>query len=449
MKPQKKDLLFSNKALALLIFPLLVEQLLAILVGMADSIMIASVGEAAVSGVSLVDSVMNLFITLFSAMATGGAVVAGQYLGQKNEKSANKAAVQLIQFIVVTGLIITAALYMGKNFILTNVFGAIDADVKGHANTYLLIVSASVPFIALYNSGAALFRTMGNSRISMVVSVIMNIINVGGNAILIYGCHMGTEGVAIPTLVSRMAAAIMIMILLMRSKGMIRLELNQKPEFDWGMVKRILKIGVPNGLENGMFQLGKILVLSLVSTFGTSAIAANAVANVVAVFQVLPGVAINLAVTPVISRCVGASKYDQAEYYTKKLTGIMYVASAVTNILIYLALPLILRLYGLTDQTAKMAHNILSLHTVAAIAIWPLAFSLPCSLRAAGDAKVPMYVSIISMWIFRIAFSYILGKYAGMELFGVWVSMVIDWCVRAPLMVIRYRQGKWKQMKVV
>lgn len=449
MKPQKKDLLFSNKALALLIFPLLVEQLLAILVGMADSIMIASVGEAAVSGVSLVDSVMNLFITLFGAMATGGAVVAGQYLGQKNEKSANKAAVQLIQFIVVTGLIITAALYMGKNFILTNVFGAIDADVKGHANTYLLIVSASVPFIALYNSGAALFRTMGNSRISMVVSVIMNIINVGGNAILIYGCHMGTEGVAIPTMVSRMAAAIMIMILLMRSKGMIRLELNQKPEFDWGMVKRILKIGVPNGLENGMFQLGKILVLSLVSTFGTSAIAANAVANVVAVFQVLPGVAINLAVTPVISRCVGASKYDQAEYYTKKLTGIMYVASAVTNILIYLALPLILRLYGLTDQTAEMAHNILALHTVAAIAIWPLSFSLPCSLRAAGDAKVPMYVSIISMWIFRIAFSYILGKYAGMELFGVWVSMVIDWCVRAPLMVIRYRQGKWKQMKVV
>lgn len=449
MKLQKNDLLFDNKSLALLIFPLLIEQLLAVFVGMADSIMIASVGEAAVSGVSLVDSVMNLFITLFSALATGGAVIAGQYLGQKSEKDAGKAAAQLVQFVLICGLAITAILYVGKEFILTTVFGAIDAEVKAHANTYLLIVSASVPFIALYNSGAALFRTMGNSRITMVVSLIMNVINLAGNALLIYGFHFGTAGVAIPTLVSRMVAAVLILGLLARSNGLIRLEIPRKLELDWGMLRRILKIGIPNGLENSMWHLGKIIVLSLVSTFGTSAIAANAVGNAVAMFQMLPGMAINLAVTTVISRCVGAKRYDQAEYYTKKLMGLVYATALLNNGIIYMLLPLILKAYGLTDQTAQTARTILVFHSICAIFIWPLAFTLPCTLRAAGDAKVPMVVSIICMWLFRVVFSYILGKYAGMGVFGVWVAMVIDWSVKAVFLMVRYKKGKWKTLHVI
>lgn len=449
MKPQKKDMLFDNKALALLIFPLVVEQLLAVLVGMADSIMISSVGEAAVSGVSLVDSVMNLCITLFAAMATGGAVIAGQYLGYRDRRSASRAASQLIQFVLVAALAVTGIMYLGKGFILNNVFGNIETDVESHASTYLMIVSASIPFIALYNGGAAIFRTMGNSKISMMVSIIMNIINVAGNAVLIYGFHLGTAGVAIPTLVSRMVAAALILLLLMRSQGMIRLEPIKKIEFDWGMVQRILRIGVPNGLENGMFQLGKIMVLSLVSTFGTSAIAANAVSNTVAMFQVLPGMAINLAVTTVIARCVGAGDYEQAKYYTKKLLGIIYTAMFAVNAAIYFALPLILRAYGLTDQTAETARMILVFHSVCAVIIWPISFSLPCTLRAAGDAKIPMYISIASMWIFRIVFSYVLGKYMGMGVFGVWVAMIIDWCVRSILMMIRYEKGGWKKLRAI
>ena len=443
---RKEAGLFDNKALASLILPLLVEQFLAVLVGMADSIMVASVGEAAVSGVSLVDNVMVLFINLFAALATGGAVIAGQYLGQEDRKSSGKAATQLIWFMTAVSFGIMMLIYFGKNLILHQIFGAIEADVCAHANTYLLIVAASVPFLAIYNGGAAIFRTMGNSGVSMKVSVIMNAINCGGNALLIYGLHCGTEGVAIPTLLSRAVAAVLIVILLLRTKGPIQIERSLHIKFDGRMIRRILGIGLPNGMENSMFQLGKIMVLSLVSTFGTSAIAANAVSNAVAQFQILPGMAINLAVTAVIARCIGAGRYDQAEYYTKKLVLLVYFCHITVNICIWLALPLILKVYNLSPETADTARQILHFHGICASIVWPVAFTLPCTLRAAGDAKVTMYISIASMWFCRIVMSCVLGKYLGMGVFGVWVAMIFDWCVRFVAMTFRYRQGKWKQI---
>lgn len=451
-KKQKIDrshYLFDNKALTALIIPLIVEQLLAVLVGMADSIMVANVGEAAVSGVSLVDNIMVLLINIFVALATGGAVVAGQYLGQKREKDACIAAKQLIWFIFLCSVGITAIVYLGRNFILHSVFGAIDADVMSSANTYLMIVTASIPFIALYNGGAAIFRAMGNSKVSMQVSIVMNVINVAGNAILIYGFHRGTEGVAIPTLVSRMVAAILILGLLCNQTRVLHLEKTLRYHLNGSMVKRILNIGVPNGLENSMFQLGKILVLSLVSTFGTSAIAANAVSNAVALFQILPGMAISLAVTTVISRCVGAGDYEQAKYYTRKLLKITYCCMAVTVALIFAVLPLIMKVYNLSAGTSAESEKILLFHGCSAILVWPIAFNLPAVFRASGDVRYSMITSIVSMWIFRIAFSYILGKYMGIGVFGVWIAMIIDWCFRAILFVYRYFSGKWQGRSAV
>ena len=451
-KKQKIDrshYLFDNKALTALIIPLIVEQLLAVLVGMADSIMVANVGEAAVPGVSLVDNIMVLLINIFAALATGGAVVAGQYLGQKREKDACIAAKQLIWFIFLCSVGITAIVYLGRNFILHSVFGAIDADVMSSANTYLMIVTASIPFIALYNGGAAIFRAMGNSKVSMQVSIVMNVINVAGNAILIYGFHRGTEGVAIPTLVSRMVAAILILGLLCNQTRVLHLEKTLRYHLDGSMVKRILNIGVPNGLENSMFQLGKILVLSLVSTFGTSAIAANAVSNAVALFQILPGMAISLAVTTVISRCVGAGDYEQAKYYTRKLLKITYCCMAVTVALIFAVLPLIMKVYNLSAGTSAESEKILLFHGCSAILVWPIAFNLPAVFRASGDVRYSMITSIVSMWIFRIAFSYILGKYMGIGVFGVWIAMIIDWCFRAILFVYRYFSGKWQGRSAV
>ena len=416
-KEKRQAYFFDNKALLALILPLVVEQLLAVLVGMADSIMIASVGEAAVSGVSLVDQIMVLLINAFSALATGGAVVAGQFLGQDRREEACKSATQMVWFITICAIGITVLVYLGKSFILHTVFGKIDQDVMHHADIYL--------------------------------PIIMNVINIGGNAILIYGFHRGTEGVAIPTLVSRMTAAIIIIELLCDEKRTLHIERTWRYRINWEMVKKILSIGVPNGLENSMFQLGKIIVLSLVSTFGTYAIAANAVSNAIALFQILPGMAITLAITPVISRCVGAGDYEQAKYYNKKLMLITYVSMTAMVLFIFSLLPFILNAYNLSDLTAKTTADIIHFHGIGAIFIWPVAFSLPATFRAAGDAKACMYISSISMWIFRIGFSYVLGKYMGMGVFGIWVAMVIDWVFRAMCFVIRYFKGSWKKNAIV
>lgn len=448
-KQDRSHYLFSNRELANLIGPLVIEQLLAVFVGMADSIMVANVGEAAVSGVSLVDNIMILIINIFAALATGGAVVAGQYIGRKDEKSACKAATQLVWFVSLSAVAIMILVYFGKDIILNQVFGHITAEVKGHADIYLLIVTASIPFIALYNGGAAIFRAMGNSQVSMRVSLLMNAINVTGNAILVFGLRIGTAGVAIPTLISRMVAAIVITVLLCNQTRILHIERTLKIRFDGRMIRKILAIGVPNSLENSMFQLGKILVLSLVSTFGTYAIAANAVSNAIALFQILPGMAISLAITTVISQCVGANDYEQVHYYLKKLLAIIYVAMVGTVALIFLALPLILKAYNLSDQTAAAATNIIHFHGISAMIIWPLSFALPAAYRAAGDAKACMYTSIVSMWIFRIGFSYLVGKYMGLGVFGVWVAMVIDWVVRAICFIIRYFNGKWKHGAIV
>lgn len=448
-KVDRSHYLFSNKALVALIIPLIIEQMLAMVVGLADSIMIASVGEAAVSAVSLVDQVIVLLINIFAALATGGAVVAGQYLGMRREEDANKSATQLVWFITLVAIVITAIVYLGESFILNVVFGEIEPDVYHHAHIYLMIVTASIPFIALYNGGAAIFRTMGNSKVSMKVSIIMNFINVAGNALLIYGFHFGTSGVAIPTLVSRIVAALIMLKLLCNENQILHLEKTWKYKPNWMQIKKILNIGIPNSLENSMFQLGKIIVLSLVSTFGTSAIASNAVSNTLAMVQILPGLAMGLAMTAVISRCVGAGDYEQVKYYIKKLMAITYVSMWITIGIIYVLMPQLLNLYGLTQETAQLTREILVFHSICAVCVWPASFTLASSFRACGDAKACMIISIISMWVFRIGFSYILGGVLKMGVFGIWVAMVIDWVFRTILFVIRYFRGTWKKQAFV
>lgn len=440
---------FSNKALATLMLPLIVEQLLTILVGLCDSIMVASVGESAVSGVSLVDSCMLLLINIFAALATGGAVVAGQYMGLGNNKNANHAANQLVWFMTVISAIVTLIVYKCSELILTGIFGKIEPDVYSCAKTYLLIVTASVPFLSLYNAGAAIFRTMGNSRITMLVSVIMNIINVLGNAILIYGFKMGTEGVAIPTLISRIAAALIITILLLNENLPLHIKKTFKYIPNWKMIKRILYIGIPNGFENSMFQLGKILVLSLISTFGTYAIAANAVCNVIASFQIIGGMSSTLAMITVISRCVGAGDYEQAKYYARKIMKFAYAAIIITVLFTFALLPFIMSVYNLTQQTSAIASQIMIFHGICAMLIWVPSFNLPAVFRASADVKYSMIVSAASMWACRLVLSWVIGNMLGFGVFGVWIAMVLDWAVRSTFFIIHYKRGKWKGKKVI
>jgi len=440
----KKDYLFTNKDLAKLLFPLMIEQFLAVAVGMADSIMVASVGESAVSAVSLVDSINMLMINIFAALATGGAVVAGQYIGQRENDKACRAGEQLLVFIFFISIAIMAIMYLGKGFILNVVFGSIEPDVYAYANTYLLITFASIPFIALYNSGAALFRAMGNSKITMVTSIIMNLINVFGNAFLIYAVGMGVEGVAIPTLISRAVAAVMIIILLRNEEMIVHISKKFKYKFNKDMIKNILKIGIPNGIENSMFQLGKIMLLSVIASFGTASITANAVANSVSAFQILPGMAVGLGLVTVVSQCVGANDYEQVRYYTRKLLKIAYIAVISINVIIFASIPLILRAYNLSEATAALASKVFVFYGICASLIWPLAFTLPNTLRSSNDVRYTMIVSVSSMWIIRIGFGIVLSKYVIMGMFGVWVAMILDWIVRSAFFIKRYKGHKWE-----
>ena len=444
-----KNRFFSNADLCKLIVPLIIDQFLQAFVGLADSIMVASVGEAAVSGVSLIDTIMVLILNIFTALATGGAVIAGQFLGKKRDEMACKSTNQLISFTLKASLIIMLLYYLGRNFITHVVFGKIEADVMYNCNVYMMIVFASIPMTALYNAGAAIYRAMGNSAVAMKISILMNVINLGGNALLIFVFHRGVEGVAIPTLVSRTVACVIMMFLMNNQKHTLHLYHPFSFKTDWGLLKKILYIGVPNGLENSMFQLGKILVLSIVTSFGTASIAANAVSNNVATFAILPGMSVGFAILTVGAQCVGAGDYEQVRYYTKKLMKIVYVSLFAANILVVLAVPYIIQIYGLSAEASQYAHKILIYHSICAVTIWPLSFSLPNTLRAAADVTYTMILSIISMWIFRIGFSVVLGVYCHMGVFGVWVAMTIDWLFRAVCFSIRYLRGKWKHAALV
>lgn len=445
---KEKPYYFSNRALKRLIAPMIIEQFLAILVGMSDSIMVATVGEHAVSGVSLVDNIFILLIYLFAALATGGAVVMGQYLGQNKHEKANRAVNQLILFTALFAICIMIGLYLARNLILHRVFGAIEANVMEASKTYLLIVSASIPFIALYNAGAAVFRTMGNSKVPMYLSMMMNAINVGGNAILIFGFGMGVAGAATSTLVSRVISAVAIIFLLCSPEHLLHLERPFSFKLDFGMLKKIAYIGIPNGLENGMFQLGKIMVLSMITGFGTAAIAANAVSNIIATFQVLPGMSVGMAVITVCSRCVGAGDYEAARYYTRKILKLVHILIIVFSVTTLVALPGIMHLYNLSDTAMGYTKEIIWYHGICCMLFWPEAFTLPNTLRAASDVKFCMILSIISMWVFRIAFSYIIGVRMGMGVLGVWIAMTIDWAVRAVLFIIRYRGKRWQHKSI-
>ncbi|MCI5650142.1 MAG: MATE family efflux transporter [Fusicatenibacter sp.] len=441
---EREGYFFSNQDLKRLILPLLIEQFLAIAVGMADSIMVSSVGEAAVSSVSLIDTIFILLINMFTAIATGGAVVCGQYIGKKRLNKACEAADQLMMITVLISVVIMGLLYLLKPFILHVVFGHITAEVEYNCNIYLMIVAASIPFLAVYNGGAAIFRAQGDSRTPMIISILMNIINIAGNAILLYGLHRGVEGAAIPTLVSRIFAAGAAFLLVYNPKYQLHCSRPIRLHFDGKMLKKILGIGIPNGLESSMFQLGKILVLSLITQFGTAAIAANAVSNSIAVFQTLPGIAIGNAILTVSAQCAGAGAYDQVKYYTKKLLTIIYGLMVISSTVVILVLPLIMRVYSLSPEATSMAEQIIVYHGICCMLIWPLAFSLPNTLRASSDVTFCMVLSILSMWICRIGFSYILGSVLKMGVFGVWVAMTLDWAVRAVFFAIRYKSGKWQ-----
>lgn len=436
--------LFSKKDLRKLIIPLILEQTLAITVGMADTMMISSAGEAAVSGVSLVDMFNNLIISVLAALATGGAVVTSQCIGAGRREEACRSARQLVFTEAAITIGISVLVLIFHRQILGLFFGQIEADVMQNAIIYLIISVFSFPLLAVYDSCAALYRSMGNAQITLKISLLMNVINVVGNAIGVYVLKLGVAGVAIPSLVSRGVAGVVLFTLLHNPDNLVFLT-RGKFKVDGTIVKRILFIGIPSGIENGIFQLGRVLVVSIIAAFGTSQIAANGVANSLDSMGCIVGQAMSLAMITVIGRCVGAGEEGQVRYYTKKLLGETYLYTAVINSIILLLLPWILQIYGLGEETTRLSYILVMIHDGMAIFLWPASFVLPNMLRACNDVKYTMVVSIFSMITFRIGFSYVFGVHMGWMAVGVWAAMVIDWVFRVLCFVGRYLAGTWRK----
>ena len=441
--------LFSNRALAALIGPLLIEQALAAMIGMVDTMMVASLGEAAVSSVSLVDNVNLLLIQIFSALAAGGAVIASQYVGSRDRANACESGSQLYRLAFIVSLVIAAPSLLFNRPILTGVFGQLDEDVLRGAMTYYTLSALSYPFLALYNAGAALFRSMGNSRVSMYASLVMNLVNVVGNALLIYVAKMGVMGAGLSTLAARALGAVYLTARLYNRENEIYIGEIWKPAFRRDLIGRILKIGVPNGLENGMFQIGKLVVMTLIASLGTVAIAANAVVSSMASLATLPGIGIGLGMVTVVGQCMGAGRPDEAASNVKKLMAACHALMFVACAALFLFARQVIGLYGLSPEAARMAYEIIRFYTVWCVLIWPESFTLPNALRGAGDARFTMAVSMLSMWICRIALCYLLALHFGMGLKGVWVAMIVDWWVRMAAFLVRFTRGKWRAIKVI
>ncbi len=441
--------IFTNLDLRKLIIPLFWEQLLEVFVGVADTFMVSHAGEAAVSGVSLVNMFNTVFIYLFAALASGGAVVVSQYIGNKDRKNGNFSAGQLVTISTVFSVAIMVVVLIFNRQLLRLLFGEVENDVMNACITYLRISAYSYPAIAVYNAGAAVYRSMGKTNVTMYLSVISNVINIAGNAVGVFVLRQGVAGVAYPSLIARSFSAIAIIILCFCKTNGVFLEMKNLMRWNRPMIRRILGIAVPNGIENGLFQLVKVALSSITALFGTVQIAANGVAQSFWSLAALMGTAMGLAFVTVIGQCMGAGDTEAAEYYTKKLLRITFLASILWNALILITAPIVLKGYAISDEAARLVVILILIHNLFNALFYPLSGALANGLRAAGDVKFTMYVSISSTIGGRVLFSVIFAVWLQMGVIGIAFAMCLDWGIRASLFWKRFRSGKWKAFQVI
>ena len=441
--------MFTKKQLWALLIPLMVEQVLNSLMGTADTMMVSNVGSAAISAVSLVDSINTLILNIFSALATGGAIVCSQYIGKQRTDKANVAGRQLILSMFAISVVISAICVIFRAPLLSLIFGKVDADVMENALPYMLITGLSFPFIGLYNASAALFRSSGNSKLPMTVSMISNCINIVGNAIFIFGLKMGVAGAALSTLTSRIFCAVVIMYIQTKPKQTIYISNYLAIRPDLSMVKMILGFGIPTGIENGMFQFGKLAIQSTVSTLGTTAIAAQAMTAVLEGFSSMAGMGIGLGMVTVVGQCIGAGRKDEAKRYILKLTWYGEVSIIISCVLLYLACDLITTLGGMEPEAASLCKQMTLAITIYKPIAWSFSFMPGYGMRAAGDVKFSMITSSITMWTCRVFLTVVLIRFFGWGPMAVWIGMFTDWTARSICFATRFFTGGWLKKKAV
>lgn len=442
-------MLFSRKDITRLVIPLILEQFFAVTIDIVASLMVARAGEAAVSGISLVNSVNALLVQAFSALATGGAVVCSQYLGKEDIGAARLSARQLYYSVFAVSSFITLITLVFRDLLIRWIFGSLESDVLRATQIYFTMSAISYPMLAIYNAGAAVSRAIGSTRISLFIAILMNVVNIAADYILIIVMELDVLGAGIAMILARAAGALVISLFLLNMNNQVNIRGLFRFSLDFGIIKRILGIGIPSGIENGLFQFGKVLVTGLVSSFGTASIAAYAVSNNISNFINVPSGALGLAMITVVGRCIGAGDVKQARQYTLKLMGVAYAGMFITASISFFLANTILGWYGLTDETNQMAFVMIRMFAVFAALFHISSFCMPNALRAAGDVKFTMTVSIICMWAVRVTLSYILGLWAGMGVVGVWLAMCLEWTVRSVIFLLRFRGEKWYQHKVI
>lgn len=445
----KQEGLFTNKDIVNLLIPLLIEQIMIVAMGLADAIMVAYVGETAVAGISLINTVDTLVKVQMSALAVGCSIVLSQYIGKKEISNANKAIKMAYYSILIIALFVSALLLVFHKQVLLLIIGNVEPAVMESAKTYFSYSLFSYPFFAVYYVVTASFRAMGNSRVSMVYSLVMMGINLVLKAALIYKFNMGVAGAGISTLISIIFTSVLMTKLACKVSNRVYIEKIGKIEFDFSMIKKILGIGIPNSIENGMFQLGILLLQRLTASFGTMSIAANAIVKSLSPISYVMAQCYGLVIVTVVGQCMGARKVDQAVMYIKHILKLTYIFALFINLGCIAANHLLVDSFNLSVETSNLASSIFYIYCTGAIFFYPTSFVLPNALRASGDTKFTMTASISTMFGARIGLAYVFGKYMNMELFGIWLAMQADWIVRSIIFVFRYKQGKWKKIKVV
>ncbi len=445
----KQQHMFTNRMIRSLLIPVVLEQLLNSIMGTADTMMVSNVGSAAISAVSLVDSINILVIQAFSALAAGGAIVCAQYIGQQNQERANESARQVLFIITLISIVVSAICLGFKKPLLRLIFGSVEADVMRASEIYFFYTALSFPFIALYDAAASIFRAQDNTKGPMTISMISNIMNIVGNAIMIWGFHMGVAGAAIATLISRIFCALVVLIQLRRDRQPIVVRDYLKIRPDWPMIGRILGIGIPSGVENSMFQLGKLAIQSTVSTLGTVAIAAQAMTNILENLNGIAGIGVGVGLMTIVGQCMGANRKDEAVYYIKKLSVIAEVTIIVSCLLVFVLTRPVTMLGGMEKTSADMCWHMVMWITIVKPIMWVSAFVPAYGLRAAGDVKFSMISSCAVMWLCRFCLSVLLIRGLGFGPMGVWIGMFADWTVRAVLFTWRFHSRKWLEHKVI
>lgn len=429
-----------------LVLPILIEQLLATTIGLFDVMMVSSAGEAAVAGVSTVDSLNQLLINLFMGIATGATVIISQYIGAHHIRDAKRTAVQSVWASIFISVLLMSLCVIDCYWVLSLLFGKIEPDVMTHAETYFFYSALSYPFLAVYSTCAAIFRAKGNATATMIISIVMNLINVSGNAVFIYGFGMGAGGAALASLISRAAGAIIMMILLLRRTEEINLRKMLPFKLQWDVLKLVLLIGLPAAAESVIFQLGKVMTQSFITGFGTPSMTANGVVNTLFAIALIPGNSLNIAIMTIVGQLVGAGKAKEAKNYIWVFTGVVMVFQVFTNLLIYSVHIPLFSLFGLGAETAEIADRLLLSISVVVPVIWAASFTIPAGLRASGDVKFPMIISICTMWLGRVLVGYLLGVVFHMGVLGIWLGMYFDWLLRAPIYICRLRKRKFEKL---